>query len=248
VSELPEKRAVVKIIGPAPGGEMKFGSGVLLNNFQQDGRLFVMTAAHLMDFDGDGQITPPEASNFGNTAQFGLGYEAPCAGGSPTQPILVQGATLVAGDAVLDLALFLLDASPDAVAAAQPYYAGWKDVGTGFEPVPQFLHLISHPCCDAKMVSGAENPQFFGAFLSLDRMECGGVELGSSGGPFFDTSDRRVIGVQKGFLAPDVEVPFETGITCAPEGQLKILVAPYNGFGQQFLGGVGSLGPLDPFG
>jgi hypothetical protein len=241
---LPERRAVAKIRAPSAKG-MAAGSGVLVNNgLDLAGAPYLVTAVHLLDYDGDGDVTDDEANNFAIFAEFYFGLEAGCDGGNVTEPYLVEGALVLAEDEVFDMVLLQLDvASADLIAHADPYFVGWDLTA---ELLPLYVHTVHHPCCDTRMVSGGESPMDYNGFIRLDGLTCGGLQDGSSGAPLFNTATGDLIGVFSGTLIEDFG-PVVGGDLCAGEGP-SIVFGPFNDFGFQFLGAVDSVPPFDPAG
>lgn len=242
VDGLPEKRAVVKIAGPGPMGTETVASGVLLNDAQNSGTPWVLTALHVIDVDGNGIVEAAEANFFGIHAKFAFALESNCDGTNPSLGFQVEGATVVASDTVVDLALLQVSISPQQLSAnADPFFAGWDSLL--LDPPPN-VHMIHHPCCDVQMLSGGESPFRMGDdFIALAGWRCGGSERGSSGSPLFATATRTVLGAFSGLL---VEPPGATdGLSCAPDSTIHLFGA-YNGFGHQFLGALPSVPGHDP--
>lgn len=240
--DLPERRAVAKIRAPSATGLIA-GSGVLVNNgFGLDGAPYLVTAAHLLDYDGDGDVTDDEANNFGIFAELYFGLEASCDGGNVTEPYLVQGALVLAEDEGFDMVLLQLDvATEDLITHADPYFVGWDLTG---ELLPLYVHMVHHPCCDTRMVSGGESPADYNGWLRLDGLTCGGLQDGSSGAPLFNTSTGDLIGIFSGTIIEDVG-PVVGGDLCAGENP-GIVFGRFNDFGFQFLGANDSVPPFDP--
>lgn len=239
--QLPESRAVVKIRSRSLEG-MSAGSGVLVNNgFGIEGAPYVLTAAHLLDYDGNGDVTDAEANDFGIHAEFYFGLDSSCDGSGVAEPYLVEGATVLAEDEVFDMVLLQLDvASADLIAHADPYFVGWDLEGEFF---PTYVHTIHHPCCDTKMISGGESSWEYNGFIRLDGLTCGGLQDGSSGAPLFDTATGNLIGVFSGVLSGDG--PSTGGDVCAGTSA-SIIFGRFNDFAFPFLGAQDVVPPFDP--
>lgn len=241
VEDVPEKRSVVRITTTAIEGQT-VGSGVLVNNgLGLVGAPYVVTAAHLLDFDHDGIITPDEANEFQLNAEFGFGVEVDCNRENPTPPFVVSGCMVVAENEGFDMVLLLLQTSAeDLMSNAQPYYAGWDILGPMTLP---HVHAIHHPCADARMITGGESTEDFNGFILLHGLSCGGLQPGSSGGPLFDTSTRNLLGAFSGTLGGDGG-PHQGYGLCAGEST-DVVFGRFNDFGLQFLGANDSVPAFD---
>lgn len=244
IGAMPETRAVVQIIAPDPSEGSKLGSGVLVNTglAGQAGVPYVLTAAHLVDYDDNGDVDAAEASFFENQVVAAFGLESPCEGGDVATPYLVEGASILDINEALDLVLLRLDVDAEALASStDAYYAGREFLS--MEP-PLHVHAIHHPCADIKMVSGAETPTLESGYYQTAGLACGGIAPGSSGGPLFNTATRSVIGVVSGTLAGDSGI-FPQGEVCAGE-MTPVVFGPIDDFGFQFLGAQDSVPPFEP--
>lgn len=239
--DLPERRAVAKIRAPSIDG-MVAGSGVLVNNgFGIEGAPYLLTAVHLLDYDGNGDVTDAEASHFSNHSEFFFGLDSDCDGGNVAEPYLVQGALVLDVDEPFDMVLLQLDvASADLIAHADPYFVGWDLTGELF---PSYVHVVHHPCCDAKMISGGESPTDFNGYIRLDGLTCGGLQFGSSGAPLFNTATGDLIGIFSGTLVDGG--PAVGGNLCAGEST-DLVFGRFNDFAFQFLSSLDAVSPLDP--
>jgi len=239
----PERRSVMRILAPGEGGQIKAGSGVLINNgFGIAGAPFIVTAAHLIDCDGDGEIEPAEGQEFQQNVEFFFALESSCEGGPPSEPYVVQGATVLEIDVLGDLALLQAQVSAaDLLAHAQPYYAGWDFFG---EPLPLHVHTIHHPCSDVRMLSAGEAPDDVGDFIRLQGLTCGGLQPGSSGGPLFDTGTRNLIGALSGISTGDGGVS-PAGDLCAGEAA-EVFFGRFTDFGFQWVSALQTVPPFDP--
>lgn len=128
-----EKRAVCKIVINGTGT----CSGVLLNNTDQNGRPFFLTANHCI-------CDQATADN----SLFIFNYESPtCSGTDGPSDQCISGATIRANRAESDFALLELSLLP--LATYNPHYAGWDRNNTQ----PSDGVGIHHPRGDVKKIS-----------------------------------------------------------------------------------------------
>lgn len=171
-----EKRSVALIVS----GGFAQCSGALVNNTQQDGTPYFLTANHCL-----GQP---------NNWVFYFNHEsATCSGSNGPTNQSISGSTLRANRAASDFALLELSNIPPASFNAQ--YAGWdnSDAQTVSSAVG-----IHHPSGDVKKICFEDDAPFhqnvFGAACwYINQWEDGVTEGGSSGSPLFD-QNHRVIG------------------------------------------------------
>lgn len=160
-------------------------TGSLVNNMQQDGRNYVITAEHC--------ISDEETAN---SSVFYFDYESPfCEGPDGNSSMSLSGATIRAKGTNIDFVLLeLLEPLPFYY---HPYYAGW-DV-TDNQPLSGIS--IHHPQGDVKKIAFENDPlttaTFSSAYITnshwrVSRWESGTTEQGSSGGAFFDQNNRIV--------------------------------------------------------
>jgi lysyl endopeptidase len=183
------KHAVVRIV--YAGGERC--TGTLLNNTQQDGVNYIITAGHCISNEKDA-----------NEALFYFDYESPwCKGPDGSNDKSVSGATLRSTGNDLDFSLVeLLEPVPFTY---KPYYAGW-DV-SGYPPASGAT--IHHPLGDVKKISREDHPMSVTSFghgyvnnthFLVRHWESGTTEAGSSGAAYFDQTG-RVAGTLTGGMA-----------------------------------------------
>ena len=175
---LNEVNSVVMLVSGGSG----FCTGGLVNNTNNDGTPYVLTANHC--YSNPGQWV------------FWFNYQSPtCANPAvdPT-PDTVSGATLRARRADSDFCLVEINSAvPNNF---NPFYAGWDNTGA----IPTSTMGIHHPSGDIKKISEDLDPAdisgFFGGGTDHWRVndwDSGTTEGGSSGSPLFD-QNHRVIG------------------------------------------------------
>jgi len=240
-----EKKAVVRIIMVLEEG-MGYCTGSLLNNTNEDGTPYVLSAFHCQS-----DYTPMY-----DFYRFDFNFE----GSNCTNPTAapsynsILGATTVAGYADTDFHLFLL--SQNVPVAFTPYFLGWnRDLSYR----PPGSHMIHHPQGDIKKYSKENSTAvIFNNTISWDNdlvttpqshfrlyIDIGAYEGGSSGCPMLD-NDGYVVGQLHGGtpLCTDAEAflgrfskSWQGGGT--PETRLKDWLDPANT-------GVTQLDGLDP--
>ncbi|MCQ2228609.1 MAG: trypsin-like peptidase domain-containing protein [Bacteroidales bacterium] len=180
-----------------------YGTGTLVNNTLQDGKPYVITAAHVVT---DNKITSCLAL---------FNFESPfCQDIEPNSSYMekIQDATLVEIDETRDMALLCLSSAP--VSASRPYWSGWN-LSTDVSGMDRF-YCIHHPYGDVRKVSIADavmaNTSYTydktnsGKDFELNnhwrviKWISGTTEGGSSGSGLFD-SNLRLIGSLSGGLA-----------------------------------------------
>jgi len=168
-------------------------SGTLVNNTDQDGKPYLLTASHCF---GEGTTYTAAKSVAPSVIAF-LNYEAPNC--TPTVrgsiEFYVAGTTLKALAADIDFALLQLSSTPPV--DARPYYAGWN---LSTSPTPPFRG-IHQPYGTVKRVA-TENDNItktsYGSGLLADshwrvaRWDIGTTDVGSSGSGLFDSSLKLV--------------------------------------------------------
>lgn len=165
-----QKRAVVRTLS---GGALC--SGALINNTNNDGTAYVLTADHC------GQ---------GTNTSFRFNYErSGCGSGSSPTNQNMSGCTVLTSTSSFDSRLLLLNNTIPS--NYDPYFAGWTRTTSN----PTFAFSMSHPNGGTKKISidangaskssiGVPNSAWF-----VDWSE-GWIEGGSSGGPLFDQNGR----------------------------------------------------------
>ncbi len=183
------KNSVCRIYIPKPKAD-ELCTGTLMNNTANDGKPYLITAAHCI-----------ENSIQAQESLFLFNYESPYCGsfdGDNTHSL--EGSSLKAKYDSLDFSLVELSVAPPNY--FRPYYAGWDVSGN----VPSNSFSVHHPWGDIKKIAIDENQPvtatfnkdyISSSFWKILNWEYGVTESGSSGGPLFDINS-RVIGTLTG--------------------------------------------------
>lgn len=185
-------------------------SGTLINNTNQDGKPYLLTAAHCLGNN----------TNFNNASVMAssvvafLNYEAPNCNPNirGSMEFTIGGSTLRAFAADIDFALLELSSIPPA--DFRPYYAGW-DVTTSPQTPFKGIH---HPYFTVKRVTTENNSLKATSYPNnnegigrsfhwlIEEWEVGTTQGGSSGSGLFDSS-LRLVGALSGGTS-ECESPF----------------------------------------
>ena len=181
----------------------EYCTGCLVNNTEQDGTPYLLSAAHCF-LPIEGGAT--SATRAQNTVIF-FNYQSPTCQTAVigSEEMSLASAELVVNEQAIDVALLKLAQKPPAY--YRPYYAGWN-VGTPASPNYFGIH---HPMSKTKKIATSEKDikltSFTGSDLGytmepnihwkIDTWLDGTTEGGSSGSPLFD-SGKRVIGALTG--------------------------------------------------
>lgn len=169
-------------------------SGTLVNNTAENQTPYILSAAHCYD-----------KWEYAETSVYVFNYESPyCAplDGDPSNSI--SGALMRAQFDSLDFALAELSIVPPP--GFRPYFAGWDHS----DNIPEATTSIHHPQGDIKKISIDEdapeiadfNDSYIkNGFLKILRWDQGVTEVGSSGGPLFDSNNKNLVGTLTGGLA-----------------------------------------------
>ena len=175
------------VAGYSYGGSL-FCTGYMINNVEQDGTPYFMTAYHC-----------DVRANLAPSLVVYWNFQKPeCRTGSGSLTDFQNGATLKAEYPVSDMALLELDDLPDP--AFNVKYAGWNRS----TDIPTSAVCIHHPSGDEKSISFENDPVTVtsyqsnfspgdGTHLRVGDWDVGTTEPGSSGSPLFD-QDHRVVG------------------------------------------------------
>lgn len=181
-----EKRGVCRIMMVAEEG-MNFCSGSLINNTNNDGTPYVLSAFHCMD-----GYTPQY-----DFWRFDFNYESNGCTNNPDQEPDFQsivGCHLKAGNSDSDFTLY--EINKRIPSHFNVYFNGWNRSGS----VPFYSSLLHHPSGDVKKISIDDDPaQIYGESISWSNdvvtppkfhfrtvFDAGTFEVGSSGGSLFD--------------------------------------------------------------
>lgn len=181
-----EKRAVCKFII----SNSELCSGVMINNTEQDGRPYLLTANHCIGTQTDAQ-----------NSVFYFNYECPdCEGDTGDESQTLSGADLIATTTKLDFCLVELSTEPPS--EYEMYLAGWN---RSTEPAQNSV-CIHHPDGYVKKMAIDNDPPITGDFgegfdfnshWQVETWEKGATERGSSGSPLFD-ENHRIVGCLTG--------------------------------------------------
>ncbi len=177
-------------------------SGTLLNNTSQNGKPYVLTAAHCFD----GYSSVPESLGPQNII-FYFNFDSPTCDPTTIGTVdqTISGADVKAFVKNMDLTLLELSKMPPV--DYNPYWAGWSRETT----IGSKVFAVHHPQGDVKKVSvSAAAPisttfDFFGRFINdvhwqIENWESGTTEGGSSGCGLF-TQEQLLIGSLSGGYA-----------------------------------------------
>ncbi len=228
----------------------EYCTATLINNMLEDGKPYVITAAHCFS-------TVPY---LGETATFYFNYEVPhCSGdieGSPSMVVQEQslsGANMKCMDVSMDYALLELSETPPD--NYRPYYAGWN---LSNSPSSTFAS-IHHPMGDVKKISTFDGSLVTSTFnvseitvksghWKVSQWSTGTTERGSSGAAIFD-GDHLIVGTLSGGDASCgnsvndyfAKLNLDWDAAASAEDQIKTYLDPENSGSQACLG-------YDPYG
>lgn len=162
-----EKRGVARTLS---GGALCTGS--LINNTNNDGTQYFLTANHCGSMNG---------------AVFLFNYETSNCNGGGVSSNSVQGSTLLASAGSSDYRLVRIN--ENIPASYGVYYPGWDATGS----TPSSTVSITHPGGDVKKIAIDNNsPSKNGPNWRIAEWEAGMTEGGSSGGPLFNPQGRII--------------------------------------------------------
>ncbi|WP_280746144.1 MULTISPECIES: T9SS type A sorting domain-containing protein [unclassified Parabacteroides] len=217
-------------------------SGVMLNNTQNDGKPYLLTASHCLNKNFS--VSNPDYESIAGSIVCFFNYTSPTC--NPvmrgTEEMSVASTIYRAVNEKIDMALLELQEAPPVY--YQPYYAGWsieEDGGT----LP--YAGIHHPRASVKRINISEDNVSLKSFTikeisfynnahwKVDVWSSGSTASGSSGSPLFD-SNNRVIGALSGGSS-SCSVPMDDFYYAlfkawepedSPDKQLKHWLAPSN--------------------
>jgi lysyl endopeptidase len=242
VSEVSEIKQSVCLLIIAGDG---YCSGTLINNTANNGKPYILTAAHCFE----DHVNYTEVSvdfSVANTKSketvVFFNYEVPNCNSTirGSEEFTIGGATLKAYSTDIDFALLELNVKPPE--DFRPYYAGWDRTTTPSAPV----RGIHHPYGTVKRVAVANNVpmRFFDSFdntmlfdshWQIAQWNVGVTYAGSSGSGLFDSNLRLIGGLSGGAsICSDPVNDFYFRINKAwnyysdPSKQLKVWLDPNN--------------------
>ena len=179
-----EKRAVCRMVINGS----KFCSGALINNTNNDGRAYFLTAHHCLSNQSDASKTI-----------FYFNYEKPpgppCGLGNGSLSQSISGATLRATNSGSDFTLLELSKIP--ISTFRPYFAGWErhdSQGSGgvgiHHPVGDVKKISTHIVTPIQAVSYPTG--MYPAECWRINWDSGVTEPGSSGSPLFNLIGRII--------------------------------------------------------
>jgi len=183
-------------------------SGTLLNNVQQNGVPYFLTAFHCIDSDGDGIISSSEQSSAENMIVH-FNHEAGRCGDNTWHDLhTVSGSTYLSGSPNSDFALFQLNTTPPSQYGV--HYAGWSNLDVPATSSAGFHHpggdikklaidndvALNYPFTQGWLGSPSTPPNTHWD-VTYDQ---GRTEGGSSGSPLFDQNHRVVGQLHGGFV------------------------------------------------
>ncbi len=225
-----EIKSVVMILGYDEENElMRWCSGGLINNTDQDGRPLLLTANHCID--GVGPMFDY------STWTFLFNHQSPdCnSDGSDVSSSLFEsayGSTLLASDGpgspTSDYLLLELNTiSPDILADYGACLAGWT---LTTDPQPPFTG-IHHPNGDIKKISIANDPIINTTYHWGAHWATGTTQKGSSGSPLFD-NNHKIIGQDhygNGNVCPPIKTTYYGKFTTSwQQGGFSFWLDPYS--------------------
>lgn len=226
-------------------------SGTMVNNTAQDGKPYLLTAAHCFDVGTEG-VDYAEAETVAPTIVAFFNYEMPKC--EPTvrgsQEFTIGGSTLKAFAADIDFALVELSAMPPV--DFRPYYAGWNISASPSAPFRGIHHPFGKVKVMARENNAITNISYSGLLPNshwlVSRWDIGTTQGGSSGSGLFDANLKLVGSLTGGFsecLDPINDYYFRLNKAWtnypSPSAQLKAWLDPTNS-------GVTALDGLNPYG
>jgi PKD repeat protein len=188
-----QAKAVALILYKMPSGKyVGHATGTLINNSENDGQPYFLTAYHNIDeLNADCSDSTDLCFDYSKWVVLFNHYDPDCngTGQSVSSSVInsVTGAKRLSGDRDKDYLLLRLNSTPENVC-----YAGWSRSSS---PLPPFVD-IHHPLGDVKKIS-FYNRQLDSAlpnYWLVDNWNSGYTSQGSSGSALFD-NNKRIVGV-----------------------------------------------------
>ncbi|MDR2809558.1 MAG: T9SS type A sorting domain-containing protein [Tannerellaceae bacterium] len=172
-------------------------TGVMVNNTQNDGKPYLITASHCLN--NDFRVKNPDYEAVAGRVVCFFNYTSPTCDTvrRGTEEMSVASAIYRAANEKIDMALLELGEAPPAY--YQPYYAGWTIEDNGTTPPYIGIH---HPAASVKRINVSEDNlslktfdikemEFYrNAHWNIGRWNVGSTAEGSSGSPLFNSSNR----------------------------------------------------------
>ncbi|MBU8892658.1 MAG: trypsin-like peptidase domain-containing protein [Bacteroidales bacterium] len=162
-------------------------SGALINNTNNNGNPYFLTANHCINSDYDA-----------SAAVFYFNYESPdCINADGPVDQTISGSVIIAAPPVNTLDFTLLELSLDPPSEYKPYYSGWNRDITD----PASVTSIHHPSGDIKKITksydGATTNDYSEGYNVythwwIDEWDEGTTEGGSSGSPLFNQNGELI--------------------------------------------------------
>jgi len=172
-------------------------TGTLVNNEANDGRAFLLTAFHCVDFNENKTLEPGEINEYLRASFQFHAWKTACGGNIKNRFIEYTGATLRAANKGSDFALFELNNPPGV--GDDVNYAGWNRQED--RPSNSGSYIIHHPRGTEMRLTQTRTVRNF--FWNLNYWQAyyapnaGAVSPGSSGSALFNEND-QIIGQLKG--------------------------------------------------
>ncbi len=250
-------RDQVNSVGAYTIGGFGVCSGAMINNTEEDGTPYFMTAYHCLDSVGFNVNSMVVYWNFQNSTCRTPNSPASGQNGNGTLSQFTFGGILRMSHDASDWSLVELDNVPNP--SFNVVYAGW-DRRTSARTAGVGIH---HPGVEEKRISFENGLPFFDSVFFQGQgnistwgvsWDAGGVEGGSSGSPYFNNA-RRVIGTATAATFQDIcfgQFTFYGRLDVAWNGggtnstRLSTWLDP-NNTGAQFIDGLGDATPPQPF-
>ena len=174
-------------------------TGTLINNTEQNNKLYFLTAFHCLDEWLDRVLDDPDGAAASMVIYWNF-QASTCTGTTGSMNLNQSGAIFRAAHWMSDFALVELEDVPPA--AANIYYAGWDHSNT----TPSSGVAIHHPVGDLKKISIENDPLTqvslvdynpyieYGKYFKVSGWDIGVTAEGSSGCPIFN-SNKSIVGV-----------------------------------------------------